>query len=770
MADIIHDVTFTYPVSSNWTYSGSFMGNTFKDPYNALYLGAGLGSAIDTVSQTLTTVIGQYYEITFQLYMNYNLSRRERSFTTCSCGTNNILITDQDADSHIWKTYSYIFKAINSSSVLLFTSWSTAGSAYNALYGVTCIPCSAPAQLTPSAPTNLSASSNIITFTGGSSNGYSITDYSYSINGGENWIDLEINPTTINLYNKTTWYAIDDPNLRSPLVIPLSTGTYNTVMIRAMNLHGFGSSATLSYPMNVSIINNGIFEYKYLGWVTTHANYHYDIYPGYIYGNSILFKDNGSILSQKLITVIGETYTVNFRLHIKYNNTSSVTCTCVNTLTITQANAPSQVWKLYSITFTAISTSTLLLFTYTAGDGPDQALVSDITCANGDLPYPVSITSIASGNACAAVTFIPTSTSNTYQYKMSTNSGVSWESTWTTVTNNTELTSPLTIPGLTAGLLYQIRILTTNSAGTVVSNAVNVQVSVPTVPTVTSVNSGSNSAIITYTIPNLNGSTITGLSYMYSTNSGSTWTSPISINTTTSPLTIQLTVFKRETYIFQIAVLAIINGITVKSPYSTISQSQWATPYTLVTPALSIIADSIIVIDHSIGVDIVNYQWSYDNTTWTSMSPAKSSYPLIISLSELTIGTSYSVGIRAILSGLIGVTNGPIAYASITRPSIVHTAQDTVIQGSGQIIPGTVGSEVLTIIVNDGTNSTITDGSLANLPSLISLDLSGSPNLTNIPPYLCSGDVGLNSIILPSSITTIGTGAFLDSGLLDFSI
>ena len=144
-------------------------------------------------------------------------------------------------------------------------------------------------------------------------------------------------------------------------------------MIRAINSAGAGSSATLNSPMIVSVINNGDFSSIYNSWIRSPLDslgLHYG--EGICSGNAVYMgnsdPNNPSILSQRLITQIGVTYTCSFWLTIHYTpsgtQSSVFRCICDNITLLTLNNAQAAS-TYYSVTFTATSTSSLLTFSGT---------------------------------------------------------------------------------------------------------------------------------------------------------------------------------------------------------------------------------------------------------------------------------------------------------------------------------------------------------------------------------------------------------------------
>jgi len=191
----------------------------------------------------------------------------------------------------------------------------------------------------------------------------------------------------------------------------------------------------------------------------------------------------------------------------------------------------------------------------------------------------------------------------------------------------------------------------------------------------------------------------------------------------------------------------------------------------VIAPSLSVNGSSIIInSDSSTGVSITNYQWSFDNIVWTTLSPVQHRYPFTINPFTISypgiIGNTYNITVRSIFSGSssAGLNNQPSAIASFNFPEPTYTTPDITI-GPSLITAGIISQTVTAIIVNDGTNDTFTDGSLAGL-AIISLDFSNSFSITSIPPLLCAGDINLVTVEYPPLLDFIGIGAFSNTGLI----
>jgi titin len=232
----------------------------------------------------------------------------------------------------------------------------------------------------------------------------------------------------------------------------------------------------------------------------------------------------------------------------------------------------------------------------------------------------------------------------TYQYKYSSDSGITW-SEW--VTRNLGSTdSPLIVSGLLNGTTYSMRIRAINAlGGGIESGAKQVKpVSEPAAPTITGVTAGPASAIIAF-IPGFdNGSDITSYQYQSYINSGTSWSEwgTCSQGESASQL-IGAGLLNGTAYILRIrAVNEIGNGVVS-------TQSSFVTPVD--KPSAPTIANTTTTGDKIItiiftppstnnGLAITNYRYSTNNgIDWTERSPLNLTSPIVIT-SALENGTS----------------------------------------------------------------------------------------------------------------------------------
>ncbi|MFN0098684.1 MAG: beta strand repeat-containing protein [Gemmatimonadaceae bacterium] len=305
------------------------------------------------------------------------------------------------------------------------------------------------------------------------------------------------------------------------------------------------------------------------------------------------------------------------------------------------------------------------------GAGAPSAAVPGTPQPEPSEPSAPTITSISPGNGQLSVAFTAPASDGgavitTYQY--STNNGTTW-----TPRSPSGTASPLVITGLTNGTTYQVRIRALNSVGagpasTAVPGTPQATITVPGVPSITSIQAGSGGLGVSFSAPTSNGgAAITN--YDYSTDNGSTWT-PRSPSGTTSPLAITgLT--NGTTY--QVRIRA-VNSVGAGAA----STSVPGTPQPIITvPGIPTIT-AIQGVNQGVelnftaptsngGAAITNYEYSTDNgSTWAPRSPASTTSPLVIT--GLTNGTTYQVRLRAVNG--IGASAASAAVAGTPQATI----------------------------------------------------------------------------------------------------
>jgi hypothetical protein len=276
------------------------------------------------------------------------------------------------------------------------------------------------------------------------------------------------------------------------------------------------------------------------------------------------------------------------------------------------------------------------------------------------------------GSASASIAFTPGADNGAAitNYEYSTNNG----STWTTPSPSVT-TSPVAISGLTNGTTYQVKLRAINTAGAgTESTAVGVTpVAAPAAPTTLVATPGNGSASIAFTAGATNGAAITN--YEYSTDNGSTWTTPTP-SVTTSPIAISgLT--NGTTYQVKLRAINTDGTGTESAAVGVTPAAAPDAPTTLVATPGSASASIAFTAGATNGAAITNYEYSTNNgSTWTTPSPSVTTSP--IAISGLTNGTTYQIKLRAINTVGTGtestaVSVTPAAPAPTPEPDPIPT-------------------------------------------------------------------------------------------------
>ena len=472
----------------------------------------------------------------------------------------------------------------------------------------------APQAVAPSAPTALAATrgdaSISIAFTAGANGGAAISNYEYELNGSG------------------TWVAFSPAQTSSPVTISsLTNGTAYTVKLRAVNTAGSGaaSSATSSVtPVALAAAPTSLNATAGNGSITvsftagsnggsTITNYEYQLDGG---GPWLPFTPPQT---SSPVTISGLTNGVAHTVKLRAFNSAGpgVASTATSSVTpMTAASAP-----------------------------------TGLTATPHDQSIDVAFTPGADGGSAIS----------NYEYRL--NGTGSW-----TVLSPSDTTSPITITGLTNGTAYSVELRAVtgySSAGTASGATASVTpAAVPLAPTITSATAGNGSASIAFTAGTTGGSAITN--YEYSTDNGSTWVTP-SPAVTTSPLAITGLTGGTSYQVKLRAVNAIGSGAASSASLVTPTVGVPAAPATLSLTAGVTSVTIAFTPGATGGAAITDYEYSTDGgTTW--ISAATTSSP--ITVSGLTGGTAYTIGLRAVNSAGAGaVQSGSVTPLSASVPS-----------------------------------------------------------------------------------------------------
>jgi titin len=337
---------------------------------------------------------------------------------------------------------------------------------------------------TPSAPTGFSATATSggasITFTAGASGGSAITKYQYTTDNGSTWVDA----TSVT----ASMVSING----------LTDGTTYSVKLRAVNAMGNGAAAASATSVTP----------RSTAWMPTSLV----ATPG-DGSASIAFTAPGSD---------GSSAITNYKYELNGSGTYVA-------LSPTDATSPVTIPGLTNGTTYSVK----LLAVNAAGDGYGSDSVSVTPVSPATVPAAPTTLAATPGNGSASIAFTAgadggASITN-YKYQLD---GGSW-----VALSPTDTTSPVTIPGLTNGTSYSVKLLAMNSVGdgTASTAVVVTPRAVPAAPTSLVVTPGNNTVSVAFTAGSSNGSPITN--YEYELNGSENWfglspldgTSPVSI-------------------------------------------------------------------------------------------------------------------------------------------------------------------------------------------------------------------------------------------------
>ena len=248
-----------------------------------------------------------------------------------------------------------------------------------------------------------------------------------------------------------------------------------------------------------------------------------------------------------------------------------------------------------------------------------------------------------------------------------------------------QTTSPVTISGLTNGTAHTVKVRAVNTVGSGAASSSTSSVTpaaLPSAPTIAGATAGNGSASIAFTAGATGGSAITN--YEYSTDNGSNWVTP-SPAVTTSPLSITGLTGGTTYQVKLRAVNAVGSGAatTASSVTPTIGLPGAPTSLTLTAGVTS--ASIAFTAGSTGGAPITDYEVSTDGgTTWVSAGTTTSP----ITVSGLTGGTPYTIGLRAVNSAGAGAAQSgsvtPLAAPAPSAPSSGgSTSTPTPATGSG---------------------------------------------------------------------------------------
>ena len=336
---------------------------------------------------------------------------------------------------------------------------------------------------------------------------------------------------------------------------------------------------------------------------------------------------------------------------------------------------------------TGLTTGTQYYYYFFAINNDYYSAASTANATTWAVPAAPTLGTITPGNGQLSVAF----TAGAINGSAITNYKWSTDGTTYTAFSPATTTSPLVITGLNNGTAYTVRIRAVNAVGdgaVATAGASSTPRTTPAAPTITSITPSSGQLSVAFTAGSDGGSAITN--YQYSTDNGSSWRNRAS-GTTGSPLVITTlstdgttALSNGTTYTVRIrAVNAAGSG--TQSASSTGTPAAAATAPAAPTSLVVTPGNQELSIAFTGGSDggaaITNYEYSFNNSTWTAFSPADTTSPVVIT--GLTNGTAYTVYLRAVNSVGPGTASASASGTPRTTPGAPTIG--TITPGNGQL-------------------------------------------------------------------------------------
>jgi len=287
----------------------------------------------------------------------------------------------------------------------------------------------------------------------------------------------------------------------------------------------------------------------------------------------------------------------------------------------------------------------------------DTANLTDVNFVGkySSAPDSPKITSILPYSEKLTVAFTPPASDGgdtIVGYQYSVDGGTAWSETVTDYVDGIDITqSPADLSDLINGVTYKVRLRAVNGVGSgPQSSAVfATPASVPTAPTITSVDSAREKLIVRFIPPTNNGgSSITN--YKYSINNGvyvyaGKIDTPIYVSTLADGVT---PLASGVTYSIKLKAVN-VNGES--EPSASVSAAPAGTPSAplrlTVTPTVSTLTLNFSPPENNNGSPVINYAFSLDDgATYVTLYPPTTTIPIVVS--NLTYGTTYVVRVAAI--------------------------------------------------------------------------------------------------------------------------
>lgn len=312
-----------------------------------------------------------------------------------------------------------------------------------------------------------------------------------------------------------------------------------------------------------------------------------------------------------------------------------------------------------SVTVTGLTNGTAYVFrvaaTNQAGLGAYSANSASRTPA-GAPNAPTNLAGVA-GNAQVALTWSASSSNGgsaitDYIIQYSSNSG----STWTTFADTVSTATSVTVTGLANGTTYVFHVAAKNSVGTgsySTNSSSLIPFTLPNAPTSVSASSGARQSTVTWIAPTSNGgSAITGYAIRFSTNNGSTWSSPVLTGSSATSFVVTGLSVTATAHYFQVATINVAgqSGWSANSPYVYIQDYPAAPTNVAGVAGNTQVALTWTAPTSNGGSAISNYDIQYSSnsgSTWTSFNHT-ASIATSLTVTGLTNGVDYLFKVAAI--------------------------------------------------------------------------------------------------------------------------
>lgn len=382
-----------------------------------------------------------------------------------------------------------------------------------------------------------------------------------------------------------------------------------------------------------------------------------------------------------------------------------------------------------SVSFSAFTNGVSYTFSITALNlaGSSTPIVTAPITAYSLASPPTSLVATR-GDESLSIAFIPpTNTGGTSitNYQYSTNNGTSF-----IALSPEDSISPISIPTLTNGTTYSVKLKTVTIAGASAASATvtGTPATTPKSPTTLSATPGNGSLSVSFSPPiNTGGDAITN--YKYSLNSGA-FTAFSSI-TTTSPTSITGSITGLTNGTSYVVKLKAVNSVGDGSESDTVTSTPRTTPgapTSLSTTPKNASADIAFTAPANTGgAAITNYQYSTDGgTNYIAFSPATTTSPLTIT--GLTNETTYNIKLKAVNAAGAGTES---AQVSVKPRAFVPLAGSLAFNGNNKVTlnPGVVfGTGAYTVEMWIYSNSALNTTN----SGLLGCEVNGQPSGLNL--------------------------------------